>query len=73
MNLRNVRMIQRRQRLRLAMEAGNALGIVGEIVGQNFQRHIPLQLRVVRAKHTSHAAFTNERAHLERTHAAADG
>jgi hypothetical protein len=35
-----MRMIERRQRLRFALEARDTLGVAGERLGQDFQRHI---------------------------------
>ena len=56
----DIRMIQRGQHVRLAREARPPIGIVHERVGQNLQRDIALQLRVVRAIHLAHAAFADQ-------------
>lgn len=42
---------QRSQHLRLALEAGEPLGVAGKHVGQDLQRHVALQARVARAIH----------------------
>ena len=59
-DLRDVRMVQRRERLRLAVEPRRALRIRGERVRQHFQRDVALQPRIARAIHLSHAAFADE-------------
>ena len=52
----DVRMIERRQQLRLATEAGHAVGIAGERRGQHLERHVPPELGVARAIDLAHAA-----------------
>ena len=49
-------MIQRRERLRFALEAGEPLGVAGERVGQDLDRDVAIQLRVARAIDLAHAA-----------------
>ena len=41
-----------------ALEPGDAIGIVGEEVRQDFDRDLPIQRAVVRAIHVAHAAAT---------------
>ena len=41
-------MIERREHLRFALEPREAFGIGGEGLGQDFQRDVAIQLRVVR-------------------------
>ena len=53
---RDVGMIQRRQELRLALEAREAVRIGGEELGQDFQRDVAIEPRVARAIHLAHAA-----------------
>jgi hypothetical protein len=53
-NDRDVRMIQRRQYLRFALEAREAIGIGGKRLGQHFDGHVTIQPRVARAIHLSH-------------------
>ena len=54
--LRDVGMVQRGEHLRLALEAGEAFGIVGERLGQDFDRDVAIELRVARPIHLSHPA-----------------
>jgi hypothetical protein len=56
MHRQNVRMIQRRSHLRLALEAPPRRRI-GQFVRQELDRHRPVQLGVERAIHHPHAAF----------------
>ena len=60
----DVRMIQRRERLRFALEAGQAIGISRERVGQDLDRDVAIQLRVARAIHLAHAAGADRRGDL---------
>ena len=53
---RDVRMIQRREDLRFALEAREAIGIVRERVRQDLDRDVAIQLRVARAIDLAHAA-----------------
>ncbi len=52
-------MIQRREELRLALEARQPIGIAGEEVGQDLERDVAPEPRVAGAKHLSHAAGAN--------------
>ena len=54
--MRDVGMIQRRERLRFAREPRQPVGVAGEGVGQDLQRDIAIELRIARAKHLAHAA-----------------
>src|SRR4029078_9371951 len=58
MNVRDVRMVQRCEDLRLPLEAGEAIRIVGEGIGEDFQRDVAIQLCVAGAIHLAHAART---------------
>jgi hypothetical protein len=63
----DVRMIQRSERLRLALEARYALRIVREGVRQDFDRHVAIELRVARSinfPHPSHPALADRGEHL---------
>ena len=55
----DVRMIQRRERLRLAFEARQAFGVCGERVGQDLDRDLAAQRRVRRPVDLPHAAFAD--------------
>jgi hypothetical protein len=66
MDLRDVRMVERGQRLRLALEAGHALRIAGELVGENFQRDVTVELGVARAVDLPHSAFADQGGHFIR-------
>jgi hypothetical protein len=48
--------VERGEDLRLAAEAGDALGVLREGGGQHLDRHLAAELRVARAQHLAHAA-----------------
>ena len=56
-DLRNVGMVQGGQRLGLACKARDALGIAGHGLGKRLDGDVPVQLRIARAIHLTHAAF----------------
>src|SRR5207244_12260931 len=58
-NMRDVRMIERGQRLGFAREPREAIRIVRERVGQNFQRDIAIELGIAGSPHLPHPAFAN--------------
>jgi hypothetical protein len=47
--------IERRQHLRFANEARQAIGVAGEGIRQDFQRDVAIQLRIARAIHQAQA------------------
>ena len=47
-NVRDVRMVERRERLRLAREPREAIGVVGERVRQDFECDVAVELRIAR-------------------------
>ena len=51
-----MRVIQRRQYLRLALEARETVLITREDVGEDFERHVAIQLGIARAIHFAHTA-----------------
>jgi len=55
-NRRDIGVIQGGQRLRLPLEAGDALGVGREDLGEDLERDLPMELRVVGAIHLAHAA-----------------
>ena len=55
-DVRDVRMVERREHLRLAFESRQPLGIVGEQVGQDLERDLAAQLGVAGAVDLAHAA-----------------
>ena len=57
-DLGDVRMIQRSEQLGFALESGEALRVVCEKVRRELESHVALELRVMRAEHHTHAAFT---------------
>jgi hypothetical protein len=61
---RDVGVIERRERLRLALEPRHALRVVGERVRQDLDRHLAAERRVRRPIHLTHSAFANERGDL---------
>ncbi len=44
---------------RLALEAGEAVGIVGHLLRQHLDRHVPVEPLVVRAVHDAHATLAD--------------
>ena len=54
-NVRDVRMIERREHLRLALEPRDAIGIGREDIGKNLDRDVAVQPRIARAIHLAHA------------------
>jgi len=58
-DVRDVRMVQCSERLRLASEPRQAIGIAGEGVRKDLDRNLSLQLRVGRSIHQPHAAFAD--------------
>ena len=70
-NRGDVRMIERRERFRFALEAHQAIGIASKRLGQDLQRHIPIELRV--SSPIDHAAGANLRGDLVLTDAGAGG
>ncbi len=57
----DVRMIQTRDCLGLALEALAPFGIAGEVCGQDFDRHCSIQPRVARPVNFSHPARAQRR------------
>ena len=57
-NLRDMRVIQRRERLRLAGEARHPLGVRGEQIRQDLDGDVAVEPRVAGAEHFAHAAGT---------------
>ena len=55
-HLDDVRVHQARGRLRLALEARHERGVVGEVLGQQLDRHLALEAHVEREVHRRHAA-----------------
>jgi hypothetical protein len=55
----DVGMIQRGERLGFLSEPRQPIRIAGEGVGQNLQRYVTIQLRVVGAIHLAHAPFAD--------------
>jgi hypothetical protein len=67
----DVGVIQRGERLRFPLKAGEAIWIRGEGVGQQLQRDVATQLDVPGAVHLAHAAAPEQRLDLVRTEASA--
>ena len=57
----DVRMIQRREHLRFALEAREAIGVGREGVRQDLQRNVSLQPRVAGTVHLAHATGPQRR------------
>ncbi len=55
-DVRDVRMIERCQHLRLSAETGKAVRIVGDCGQQHLDRNVAIQFRVARAIHLAHSA-----------------
>ena len=58
-DLRDVRVVERREHLRLAREPRDALRIMRDDVRQDLDGDITVQLRIARAIHLAHAAFAH--------------
>ena len=61
MDARDVRMIQRGEELRLALEARDALRIVAEAIRDEFDRDVASKLRVARTIDLAHPAAAERR------------
>ena len=65
-DLRDVRVVERGERLRLALEAHQAIRIAGERRRQHLDGDVAIELRVAGAIHLAHAARAERAGHLER-------
>ena len=66
-HLRNVRVIERGERFRFTLEAGEALRVVDERLREDLERHVAAQPRVAGAIHLAHAPDAEEREDLVMT------
>ena len=57
--MRDVRVVQGREGLGFALEAGEPIRVVRERLGQHLDRDVPPQVRVRRAIHLAHAAHAD--------------
>ena len=64
MDARNVRMVQRCEKLRLALEPRETIGVLRKRMGKHLDRDITVELRVARAVHLPHTAFAERREDL---------
>ena len=71
-DLRDVRVVELRQQLRLALEARETLLVLGERCRQDLDRDFALEPRVVRAVDLAHAAFAQLGGDLVGTDSLAD-
>ena len=69
MDMGDVRMIQRGERLRFACEPREAVGIVGEGVREDLEGHVAIEPRIARAVHFAHPAGTQRGEDLVRAEA----
>jgi hypothetical protein len=60
-NMRNIGVVKRSERLRFARESRQAIGVAGESVRQDLQRDIPIEFRVTGSVDLSHATFADQR------------
>ena len=60
-NVRDIRMVQGRERLGFAGEPGQSVGVAGECVWQDFEGDVTIQLRVARAVDHPHPALADLR------------
>ena len=67
----NVRMVERRDRARLAIEPIAQLRIGGELRGQHFDRDGAIEPRIARAIHLAHPTAAKQRQDLVSTEASA--
>jgi hypothetical protein len=72
-DVRDVRVVERREDLRFSLEAGEPIGIGGEGVWQDFQRDIAIQLRIARAIDLAHAPRTESGENFVRTDSRTNG
>jgi hypothetical protein len=72
-DLRDVRMIELCEQLRLALKPREALRVAREGRRQHLDRHVALQCRIACAVHLAHAARTERRSDLEATETGAGG
>ena len=68
-NAADVRVIQRRERLRFPLKAGDPLGVRDERFRQNLDRNVATQLRVARLVDLAHATCPKGRKDLVRAEA----
>ena len=68
----NVRMAERRGRVRFCTEAAHPIGIGGHLARQQLERDVAIELRVVGFVDCTHASFTHTRYDAIRAHGAAD-
>ena len=66
-------MIERAQRPGLPPEARQAFRVVGHLVGQDLERHLAIQVGIVRAIHLAHPACPKQRGNLIRAEARPGG
>ena len=59
-------MIERRQHLRFALEAGQTFGVAGKGVWEHLDRHLPVKARVSGSIDLTHAAFADLGGHFIR-------
>ena len=57
----DIRVIQRRRRLRFTPKAAQCLRVFGHVVRQKFKRHHPIETSVLRLENHPHAARTDVR------------
>ena len=69
----DVGMIERGQHLRLALEAGPVIGVIGQCRRQHLDGDVAVKLGVARAIHLAHAALADERKDLIRAESFAGG
>ena len=60
-DMRDVRMVERRQHLRFALEPREPFGIGGEQIRQDFDGDVAIELRVAGAVDLAHAALADQR------------
>ena len=58
-NVRDVRMIERRRGRRPLLEAAHSILVSGHFRGENLQRHFAMEPRILRQINLTHAAFAD--------------
>jgi hypothetical protein len=58
-DMRDVRMIERCERLGFACESGESVGVIGERIREDLQRDVAIEFRVTRPIHLPHPAFAD--------------
>ena len=73
MDLSDIRMVEACKNLRLSLEPSEAIRISGERLGQNLQRHLPVQLGIGGLIDLAHTPLADEGGHVIVAESGTDG